>query len=62
MQGSSLIYYVEVFLSVLFLGYVAARKKNIFASQIKERRYAGRCPEPQSLFEKSDAKTFILWG
>ncbi len=60
MQGSSLIYYVEVFLSVLFLGYVAARKRTSNSLRELKRRYTGRCPEPQSLFEKSDAKTFIL--
>ncbi len=36
------VFYVVEILSVLFLGYVAARKKNIFASQIKERRNSGR--------------------
>ena len=35
---SSFLFFIEVILSVLFLGYIAARKKNIFASQIKERR------------------------
>ena len=30
--------YIEKTVSVLFLDYVAARKKNIFATQIKERR------------------------
>jgi len=40
---------------VLFLGYVAARKRTK-----KNGVIMGRCPKPQSLFEKSDAKTFIL--
>ncbi len=61
--------------SVLFLGYVAARKKHIFAPQIKERRISGRCPEPRRLLKKADENfhpvgvdhwgdgdpNFILW-
>ena len=51
----------EKTVSVLFLGYVAARKKNIFATQIKERRIKsfapagatqGAAPRPCDLFEK----------
>ena len=46
----------EQVLSVLFLGYVAARKRTK-----KNGVFSGRCPEPQSLFEKSDTKTFMSW-
>ena len=57
MQGSSLIYYVEVFLSVLFLGYVAARKRTK-----KNGVMRGSAPAPATFLKKGRSKTFILWG
>ena len=61
MQVAPLFSYIEITHSVLFLGYIAARKKNIFATQIKERRLgdfasaeATRAlrPRPAQTFEK----------
>ena len=51
MQGSSLIYYVEVFLSVLFLGYVAARKRTK-----KNGVMRGVAPNPSRFLKKATQK------
>ena len=53
MIGSSLFCLCEKIASVLF-GKIAAKRT-------KNGVFSGRCPEPQSLFEKSDAKTFMSW-
>ncbi|MBE6675455.1 MAG: hypothetical protein E7594_01300 [Ruminococcaceae bacterium] len=56
-QGSSLIYYVEVFLSVLFLGYVAARKRTK-----KNGVMRGVAPNPSRFLKKATQKLSSCGG